>query len=299
MRLRRDEVAVLGAAGFILAVSAAWWAFALWPVPGETPAWLARARAVCFGAAESGLPDAGGWLLLAGEPLGMLAVLAVGWWSTLRRALATLWSGIPGRAGLAAVALCVAVGLGLAAERVVAATGVRDAPADALAPWISPPLDRPAPSLALVDADGRRTNLDRWRGRPVLVTFAFGNCETVCPVVVERALRAREAAPEADAALVVITLDPWRDTPARLPHLARTWGLPPSPDGAVLGGEPAEVEAALDAWDVARRRDPLTGDIVHPALVYVIDRRGRIAHATSGGVEVLAGLLRSLDGGAS
>jgi len=61
----------------LLGITVAWWALALWPVEGVPPAWLERARAVCFNAGPSGLPDASGWLLLVGQPIGMLAVLMV------------------------------------------------------------------------------------------------------------------------------------------------------------------------------------------------------------------------------
>ena len=53
-----------------------------------------------------------------------------------------------------------------------------------------------------------------------------------------------------------------------------------------------EVEAALTRWNVARERDPRTGDVAHPPLVYVLDREGRIAYATAGGVDAMVELLR-------
>jgi hypothetical protein len=56
----------------IVAVTAAWWALALWPVGGSAPDWLLRTREVCFGATADTLPDAGGWILLVGQPAGML-----------------------------------------------------------------------------------------------------------------------------------------------------------------------------------------------------------------------------------
>ena len=65
--IRKQDRWPLGATGFILAVSAAWWGFALFGVAGA-PEWVARARAVCFNITETGLPDAKGWLLLLGQP---------------------------------------------------------------------------------------------------------------------------------------------------------------------------------------------------------------------------------------
>src|SRR3990172_6306176 len=58
--MTRREQTALGALGFILAVTAAWWALALWPLPDAAPAWLVRTRAVCFGALRDTLPSAAG-----------------------------------------------------------------------------------------------------------------------------------------------------------------------------------------------------------------------------------------------
>ncbi len=93
-------------------------------------------------------------------------------------------------------------------------------------------------------------------------------------------------------AAVVVTLDPWRDTPGRLPYLASKLGL--EAGERLLGGEVEDVEAVLDRWEVPRRRDLRTGDIVHPPLVYVVDPAGRIAYSASGGEGLLADLVRQM-----
>ena len=56
-----------------------------------------------------------------------------------------------------------------------------------------------------------------------------------------------------------------------------------------------DVEAALDAWEVPRRRNERTGEVTHPSLVYVIDEEGRIAYASTGGVAALVSLVQRLD----
>src|SRR5690606_8405129 len=89
----REERLALAALSFVLMVSAAWWAVALWPLPEAAPGWLQTARAVCFGARDAGLPSAGGWILLVGEPLGMLAAVFVVWRGAALGALRRLAAG--------------------------------------------------------------------------------------------------------------------------------------------------------------------------------------------------------------
>jgi protein SCO1/2 len=289
---RRAALALAALAG-ILAITAAWWLLALWPDDPAMPAWAERARAVCFGVAPGGLPHAGGWVLLVGEPLGMLGFLLVAWGDAVREGLGALRRSAPGRAALTGTMMLLLLGAAGALAR------VRDAGASSFDPraaegargWARP-LDAPAPPLALVDQQGRLTTLEAFRGRPVLVAFAYGHCQTVCPVIVHDAIGAVRAAREANPALLVVTLDPWRDTPARLPHLAAAWSLPAG--ARLLGGSVAEVERVLDDWKVARARDERTGEITHATGAYLVDRRGRLAHIASGDAARLAALLRAM-----
>ncbi len=294
-RLDRGGRLALLALGAVLVITAGWWALALWPAPGATPEWLARARAVCFNAGPDGLPDVSGWMLLIGQPLGMLGFLAVVWPRPLARGLGWLGRRRAGQAALAATVLLVVAGLAGAGVRVARAAAA-DAPPRlpaGMAASDHPRLDRPAPALGLVDHRGERVDLSALEGRPALVTFAFGHCADICPLVVENARRARDEAWGPDgASLVVVTLDPWRDTPGRLPDLAERWQL--GPGDHMLGGEVEEVEAVLDAWNVARERDTRTGDVAHPPLLYLVDATGTIAFATLSGKDVVVGLAERL-----
>ena len=297
--IRREDAWPLGAIAFVLAVSAAWWGFALWSVPGA-PDWVERARSVCFNLTETGLPDAKGWLLLIGEPPTMLLALFVGWGREVRASVAHLWSSRMGRALELAVAALVLGGLGLAGARVASARLPEVAWGEpGSAPADQPRLERAWPEAAgLVDQMGAPFTLASLAGRPAMVTFAFGHCETLCPVVVHQALGARAELEGggADAmSLVVLTLDPWRDTPSRLASLHTQFGLDPERD-FVVGGSIEQVESALDGWGVARTRDARTGDIVHAGIVYLVEADGTLAYGVTGGVEQLVRLAERLRG---
>lgn len=288
----RAHAAALAGLAALVGLTAAWWALALWPLPAEAPGWLERTRAVCFGTTASGLPDASGWLALVLQPATMAILLAAIAGREVASGLRALAATAAGRAALAAGGALVLAGGGAAAWRVAAAV-----PAEAarLAPpsadWIVR-LEGPAPPLRLTDQNGTAFDLADLAGRPVLVVFAFAHCRTVCPLLVRDALAAQRAAGEVAPAVVVVTLDPWRDTPARLPHIARAWGL--GDDAWALSGPVDEVESALDAWEIGRARDPRDGDVVHAPRVFVVDHGGRLAYATPGGADTLVELVRGL-----
>lgn len=264
----------------ILAITAAWWALALWPLGEAAPQWVVVTREVCFGATRTGLPHAGGWLLLVGEPIGMLAVLQVVWGAELRTDLARLNSHLPGRVASAAVLVASLLGLVAVGRRVASASEVERAEPFAISSPLPKRSGAMAPALALIDQRGTRTELAGFRGQWVLVTFAFGHCEDICPVIVEHAKRARDVEGASHVPLIVVTLDPWRDTPERLETVARTWAL--GPDDRLLSGSVDEVNAALDAWGVARTRDERTGEIGHGSIIVVVDPEGRAAWRIEG-----------------
>ncbi|MCC6316951.1 MAG: SCO family protein [Gemmatimonadaceae bacterium] len=292
MMPRRPALA-LSALAMIIMVTVAWWTLALWPAGDAAPDWVTLTREVCFGAAPDGLPGVAGWLVLIGEPIAMFGFLLVVWGGAVREGLGILRRSPVGRGILVLASLVVVAGAGTASARVAAAwpTILPAELSSALLP-VPERLQRAAPTLDLVDQRGDRVRLAQYRGRPVVVAFGYGHCETVCPLVVRDAVRAVERVRDADPVLMVVTLDPWRDTPARLPHLAAQWALPQS--AHLLGGSVEAVESTLDAWGIWRQRDERTGEIVHPSSVYLFDREGRLAWIASGGAEQIAALVERL-----
>ncbi len=271
----------LAAFVFWLAATLGWWIMAFAPL-AEVPSWLANVRSVCFGSLPTGLPDAYGWISLM-SPLTMLGFLLVVWGRELRTDLRWLSQSAAGRAALAMIVAVPLLG-GLWVGRLVATEievkGAFTSPVRALEtlPEHYPRTDRPAPELALVDQTGATVTLESLRGRPVLLTFAFAHCQTICPVIVKTVSWAAERLPDLEPAVVIVTLDPWRDTPSSLPALAKSWQLDELAGARVLSGEVPAVQAVLEAYEVPADRDLQTGDILHPALVYLLDANGTIAY---------------------
>lgn len=258
-----------------------WWAFAFAPLPSAPPAWLTAARHACFGSAGEGLPAPHGWMLLVLGPASFLLGIAVLWGRELPASLAR---GMRGRAGT-----WVAVVLGVAAtaegvwvlRKVEAARAVADLAQpirdDGPLPAEYPRQAAPAPDFSLVDQRGVTLSISELKGRPVVLTFVFAHCQTLCPVVVDTLKHvSRASAP----VVLLVTLDPWRDTPSALPGIADRWELPVG--FHVLSSRRVEdVLRVADRYGVTFRRDERTGDIVHPGLVFVIDADGRLAYTFS------------------
>jgi protein SCO1/2 len=265
-----------------LAATTLWWALALAPLP-VPPEWLDRARAVCFGSAPGGLPDSWGWMLLALGPLSLLAFLVAVWHRDLAawsRRLSASAAGIAFLASLAAPPLLAMFWLAdrvEARERGLSASTALAADEGDRLPAAYPRASDPAPAIELVDQRGENFSSSEFAGRPALVTFAYAHCQTVCPGLVYAVRGAAEQLGDR-ATPVVITLDPWRDTPSSLPALARAWGFDRSPGLRLLSGEIEEVLAVQHGYGMQPSRDAATGEIGHPGLVFVLDPEGRIAY---------------------
>ena len=283
--------AAMAALGAIVVITASWWALALWPVGGAAPEWLLRTREVCFGSTADRLPNAGGWILLVGQPVSMAVVLAAVWGTELREGMARAMARVVGQLAIGMVAAALVTGVGGVVVRVRTA-GLEPFETGGTG---SAPLTRVndvAPALALTDQAGREITLESFRGRPVLVTFAYAHCQTVCPLIVSDVTAARQRLGDAPPTVLIVTLDPWRDTPSRLPSIAAGWGL--AEGSHVLSGPPEVVERALNAWRVPRVRNDKTGEISHPSIVYVIGATGRITYVLNGNADAIAAAVRAL-----
>lgn len=289
-RAGRPSVASLTLLSIML-ITAAWWALALWPSGAIEPEWLVRTRAVCFGSMPGGLPDTGGWIVLVGEPIGMFGALLAVWGSALRDDIRRLRADGRWRTLIGVILLAVIAGVGKTAQRIAYLAGLGQTPlyAQSNAPTI---VDVDLSSHQLIDQRGRTTSITDFGGRSAILTFAFGHCATVCPVVVHDIRAARAAAKRSDIPVVVITLDPWRDSPAHLPMIASAWELEPT--DRVLSGSVDAVERVLDVLGVQRRRDGRTGDIEHANVIMVTDTRGHVVRRIDGGWGRLNELIASL-----
>ena len=286
METREHRGLALAALAAVGLVTAAWWVLALYPA-AAAPEWMIRTRYVCFGAPPGGLPNVGGWILLVGQPVGMLVMLFAGWGDAVRRDLRAFAVRAPGKLvlGLATGALLwgavKAVSVVRNADKSVELFAT-DAPVSA-----SRPVE--VPSLDLIDQHGRRFDLRSLAGGPVLVTFAFAHCETMCPTAIRELLRIRNETGRGDIPLVVVTVDPWRDVPSRLPTIAEAWHL--ASNDRVLSGDIKDVNATLDAWGIVRQRDETTGELTHPVAAVLVEPGSAKATRFDGSFEGLRAFL--------
>lgn len=262
-------------------VSMCWWALAFLPMSPETPEWVKRAQYACFGTLPNGMPDTYGWIMLFFGPASFVVMMLFAFPSELMAGYRLFWKS---RAIQLLMLVLVAGGAyetGWVAKRILAAQEMANV---SFEPTVTGRLPAEYPRTAveipqfdLLDQRGNKVTNQTLRGKVVLLTYAFAHCQTVCPVLIRQTLRAAEKLPVGHVVSVYITLDPWRDTPASLPDLSKKWLLPEN--AFLLSGSVQQVNGVLDSLKVTRERDLKTGEVIHPSLIQVLDKDGKLAYS--------------------
>lgn len=124
------------------------------------------------------------------------------------------------------------------------------------------------PAVELIDQQGQPQNLrDLAARQPLVMTFAYTTCESICPLG-NAVMAELDAASEPAVTLVTITIDPMTDTPARMARAAAEFGA--SPRWLWLTGDPRDIRRVLDAVDA-----PAGPIELHDPIFVVTDRDGR------------------------
>jgi protein SCO1 len=142
--------------------------------------------------------------------------------------------------------------------------------------FVDPPA--PMPEFTLVDQQGRPFTAGDLRGRVGLVFFGFTNCMGICPATLQVLRQAtRELGPDAsDLRVVLVSVDPARDTPAAMQAFLEPFG----PGFVGLTGGPVDLRKVADGFGAVYFNGmprPAGGyDVEHTSQVYLVDRDGRL-----------------------
>jgi protein SCO1/2 len=138
--------------------------------------------------------------------------------------------------------------------------------------------------FTLTDQNGRQVTEADFKGKPTLIYFGFTYCPDVCPtslLLMQTAIEQLGKDAERRVNMVLITVDPERDTPAVLKDYVGNFG----PTMIGLTGTPEQIAAAAKAFRVYYRKveskDGAPYLMDHSSIFYLLDRRGQfVRHFT-------------------
>ncbi len=138
--------------------------------------------------------------------------------------------------------------------------------------------------FTLTGTDGKPFSSGRLAGKPYALFFGFTHCPDVCPTTLTRLARLRGALGKGDDsfAIVLITVDPERDTAEVMARYADLFGTPVN----ALTGTTAEIERIKKQYGVYSAKAPQEGsgyNVDHTASVFLIDGDGKFTATISPG----------------
>jgi protein SCO1/2 len=147
----------------------------------------------------------------------------------------------------------------------------------------------PESSFSVYDLPGRwhdqqdlSLTLRDLTGRPRIVALVYTSCAHACPRILHdmKRIEGELRAEGIDAGLVMVSIDPERDTPARLAEYARATLLDPN-DWTLLTGT-ADGVLELAALLGVRYRRVGDSEYEHANVITLLDAEGRIRHRQVG-----------------
>ncbi len=136
---------------------------------------------------------------------------------------------------------------------------------------------RPLPAFDLVDDEGKPFSRADLRGHWSLVFFGFTHCPAICPNTLTLLQQTKTALADLPAKqqpqVVLISVDPERDTPAKMREYVRFFG----PTLRGVTGDAERIAALTQALGVPVSRVELpNGDytVDHSAAIFLVNPRG-------------------------
>ena len=142
------------------------------------------------------------------------------------------------------------------------------------------------PAFTLTDQRGQPFGTRDVAGKVWVANFIFTACQQACPLLSERMAevgrRARHLGP--DFHLVSISVDPERDTPAKLAEYGARYGANPIAWSFLTGAADAIQAAVVDGFKVGAGKERVAGadggpdfwEIFHGEHLVLVDRQLRI-----------------------
>ena len=135
---------------------------------------------------------------------------------------------------------------------------------------------------ALTNQSGEQRGLDVYGGHPVLITMFYGSCPAACPLLIDTLFAVERAASPAQRKrmrVLMISIDPQRDTPQLLQELAQTRHIDVS-RWTLARTDLATVRRIAAVLNVQYRQLP-NGDFNHSSIITLLSPTGEILARSS------------------
>jgi protein SCO1 len=131
--------------------------------------------------------------------------------------------------------------------------------------------------------DGKTVSLKSFTGKPAVLTMFFANCTYACPLLVNDMQRMENSIAKErknNYRFILVSIDPERDTPAKLKNYAKERGLDLSRWTLLTGNSDDVMELAALTGFKYKQDDK--GNYSHSNLITLLNEKGEIIHQQTG-----------------
>jgi len=130
---------------------------------------------------------------------------------------------------------------------------------------------------------GTRTTLAALPHAPYVLAFIYTSCPSTCPLTTQKLKRLDAALEKAGKPvdLVVVSLDPSRDTPAAVARYRAQHALQQAKRWHILVGDEGQLRTLTMLLGFKYLKNAETGTITHDNSLYVIARNGDVVSTSS------------------
>ena len=136
--------------------------------------------------------------------------------------------------------------------------------------------------FTLTGSDGKPFSSTSLNGKPYAIFFGFTHCPDVCPTTLARLVKLRRQLGRGDDALAIVfvSVDPERDTPAEVANYMSLYDTP------IVGltGSAAQIEQVKKQFGIYSRKVEQPGggySVDHSASVILLDKNGQFVATLS------------------
>ncbi|MBS0589744.1 MAG: SCO family protein [Proteobacteria bacterium] len=129
----------------------------------------------------------------------------------------------------------------------------------------------------LTDQHGKTRRFDEGRGKPVIASMFYSSCKFVCPLIIDSVRKTERTLTDAERehlGVLLVSLDPDKDTPAVLGQLANKRHID-SPRWHLARAEAPDVRRIAAVLGVQYKRLD-DGEFSHSSVLILLDAQGRI-----------------------
>ena len=229
------------------------------------------------------MPDSYGWIKLICTPLALLISLYIVWPQEFSKLKNKIIKTNSGKILGILLLFLITIQATFVSKKIIYAKKIEStfSPKNFLTKNIPLPKTYPrtkkiAPQFLLTDFNGKKFGTKNFKGKVIYLTFAFTKCSSICPLLINTVRTALRHSSDQKRELVIISLDPWRETINNVGDITRNLIL--GKKEHYLVGSIEEIKKVLDDYEVPRARELKDGEIIHPGLVYILDTKGKIAY---------------------